>query len=97
MSTPTITLASTRPLIAVRPRQGHLTHAVVDQPDWRAQMGLGRLVIYARPLCRPSGTSTTFLIVGGHEQPTPIADALAASRFPCPRCTRIVGHAQGQS
>lgn len=94
--TTTIT-APARPLIAAKPRQGHLVHAVVDQPEWRAQMGLGRLVIYARPLCRPSGTSTTLLIVGGHESPTPVDEALAASRFPCPCCVRIVKQAQGQS
>ncbi|KQP63179.1 hypothetical protein [Nocardioides sp. Leaf285] len=84
-------------LVAARPRSGHLVHVIRDQPLWRAKMGLGRLVIYARPLCygnrvgellasRPG--STSMRIVGGHSTPTEPSVALEQSSTPCPTCAR---------
>ena len=91
---PTTASAEQVALLAARPRYGYLTHAVRDQQRWRARMGLGRLIMYARPLCQGETgrrySHGPYMITGGHESPTPVLDAFSSASRPCLACQRKV-------
>lgn len=73
--------------LAVRPRQGYKTHVMRDQPRWRQEMGLGKLIIYGRSLCGEAGKSSS-MIAGGHNDPTPPSQALKEARDACEACAK---------
>lgn len=75
--------------VAVRPHHGggYLTHVMRDNPAWRQSMGLGKLIMYGRPICKSSSTrSAPTRIDGGHNDPTPPSEALANNDNVCEGC-----------
>lgn len=76
--------------IAVRPHRGYLTHVMRDRPNDRAQMRVGMMVMYGRPLCGQR-IREGFLVVGTPAEPTPVAEALTRpGAHACGACARKV-------
>lgn len=76
--------------IAGKPMNGYITHVIKDRPSSRQGMGVGNLVISARPICGKSrgGVSPAFRIDGGHNDPTPPSEALANDDSRCTACAK---------
>lgn len=78
-------------LLAGSPRLGYLVHAFRDQPGARAAMGVGRMTIRARAICRSGAVRHgDLLIQGGPYDPTPVAQALGEAYYACEPCARLV-------